>query len=289
MGMVLSQEKKEKGYYVRRSNPLQVKSLNDVTPNYQHIYLSPHFDDAVYSCGGAIGVQAHAGQRPLVVTIFAGIPSSTLELSSFALKMHNVMGFGQDAEPLIAARRKEDANALGHLHADYLWLDYVDAIYRGTPAYYTRNDLICGRVHPGDLEIGRRLAQDLLILYERLPHATWYVPLGVGLHVDHQIVTSAANQLLQHGANIKFYEDFPYAKKARRLRKRLKEIGITLQPVLLEISETLQLRQKAAEMYASQVKLNFGTMEAMYKAMKNYTRRVHHWKIVHMERYWTLS
>jgi LmbE family N-acetylglucosaminyl deacetylase len=264
---------------------LQLKSFTDVTPNYQHIYLSPHFDDVVYSCGGTIGMQARSGQRPLVITIFAGVPP-LLEMSSFALKMHTVMGFGSDVQAVIATRRKEDAHALEYLHADYLWLDYVDALYRGTPAYYTRSDMICGSVHPGDLEIERRLSQDLLMLYERLPHATWYVPLGVGLHVDHQLVASAASRLLHGGANIKFYEDFPYAKKACRLWKRLRQVGFTLHPVQVEVSEMLQARQQAAEMYASQIRLNFGSSEAMYKAMKAYTRRMYHWKMVHMERYW---
>src|SRR2546421_8348267 len=108
MGMVLSHEKREKGCYVRRSLPLQVKSFTDVTPNYQHIYLSPHFDDVVYSCGGTIGMQAHSGQRPLVITVFAGVPPSELEISSFALKKHSAMGFDSDVQAVIAARRKED-------------------------------------------------------------------------------------------------------------------------------------------------------------------------------------
>ncbi len=265
---------------------MQLKSFTDVTPNYQHIYLSPHFDDVVYSCGGTIGMQGRSGQRPLVITVFAGVPTS-LEISPFALKMHTIMGFGSDVQAVIAVRRKEDANALEYLHADYLWLDYVDAIYRGTPAYYTRNDLICGRVHPGDREIERRLSQDLLMLRQRLPHVTWYVPLGVGLHVDHQLVAAAAGCLLHSGANIKFYEDFPYARKVCRLRKRLRQVGVPLQPMQVEIAELLQVRQQAAELYTSQVKMNFGSSEAMYKAMKDYTRRMYHWKRVHVERFWT--
>ena len=93
-------------------------------------------------------------------------------------------------------RRKEDASALDYLEVDYLWLDYLDAIYRGSPAYYSdRDQLIGGDVHPFDATLDRQLAGDLLALQERLPDAVWYAPLGVGRHVDHQIVCSAADQL----------------------------------------------------------------------------------------------
>src|SRR5205085_7602655 len=36
------------------------------------VFVSPHADDAVLSCGGTIGWLADAGRRPLVATIFAG-------------------------------------------------------------------------------------------------------------------------------------------------------------------------------------------------------------------------
>lgn len=266
---------------------MQLKGFNDITPDYQHIYLSPHFDDAVYSCGGTVGVQASLGQRPLVITVFAGIPSSELKLSSFALKMHKLMGFGQNAEAAIITRRKEDASALTHLGADYLWLDYLDAIYRGVPAYYTRRRLVSGKYHPGDLWVDWPLTQDLVALHERLPNVTWFTPLAIGRHVDHQIVFSAARHLMRLGAHVKFYEDFPYiVLRARALQKRLKELGNTLKPELAEVSEMLHLRQEAAEMYDSQVKLNFGNKAAMYKAIRDYTLRIYPSKMAHMERYW---
>ena len=118
---------------------MQLKSFGNITTSYQHIFLSPHFDDVVYSCGGTIGVQVSCGLRPLVMTIFAGIPSLNVELSPYAQQGQRSMGFGQDAASAVAARRQEDVTALDYLHADYLWLDYVDAIYRGTTATRSRN------------------------------------------------------------------------------------------------------------------------------------------------------
>lgn len=270
-----------------------LKSFNEITPDYQHIYLSPHFDDVVYSCGGTIGIQANAGQSPLVITVFAGVPSAELKLSPFASEIHKIMGFGCDVEELITTRRREDASALDCLHADYLWLDYLDAIYRGNPAYYTHSRSVCGKINPADMWIEKQLAQDLLMLHERLPDVTWYAPLGVGYHVDHQLVSSAMNHLIRCGVNVKLYEDFPYVGQKHILRRnvlqrRLRELGGNLKPVMVEISESMHLRLQAAEAYASQVELNFCSRELMHKAMKDYTRSIHPDRRGYTERYWTV-
>src|SRR6266536_3870245 len=149
---------------------MQLNSLSDITTDYQSIYLSPHFDDVVYSCAGTIGAQVRSGQHPLVITVFAGIPSSRLKLSLLAVRFHTYMGFdqfaskilkyrgvgrfvihpreifafGQDAGLVIRARRKEDVRALTYLQADYLWLDYLEAIYRDTPTFFGRQSQLVG-------------------------------------------------------------------------------------------------------------------------------------------------
>lgn len=76
---------------------------------------------------------------------------------------------------------------------------------------------------------------DLDAVYELL--SGWAVdydvvvaPLGIGSHVDHQLVTEAARRLLDEGAPVVFYEDRPYAcsmsddeviEHARRIEPRL--------------------------------------------------------------------
>jgi LmbE family N-acetylglucosaminyl deacetylase len=269
---------------------MQLKGFDDITTRYQHIFLSPHFDDVVYSCGGTIGVQVSCGLRPLVMTIFAGIPSLNVELSLYAQQGQRSMGFGQDAASAVAARCQEDVTALDYLHADYLWLDYADAIYRGNPAYYTsRTQLIGGEVHSGDWWIDRQLAQDLVALHERLPDTVWYAPLGVGRHVDHQIVSSAAGHLIQRGASVKLYEDFPYVLKQGALEERLRKLAGALEPAYVEMSGMLHLRQEAAGMYTSQTHRLFGSKVAMYRAMEHYTHSIRPVQTDHLERYWVAN
>ncbi len=267
---------------------MQLKSLDEIATSHRHIFLSPHFDDAVFSCGGTLGVQVSTGLRPLVITVFGGIPSQTTELSPLATQIHRDMGFRPNALIAVTTRREEDARALNYLNVDYLWLDYLDAMYRGSPPFYTeKSQLIGGKVHSGDLWIDRELAQSLVALHDRLPDAVFYGPLGVGRHVDHQIVSSAIDRLIQRRANVKLYEDFPYVLASGARDERLRELGGTLEPTLVEMSEMLHLRQEAAEMYASQIQANFGDKATMFKAMDDYTHGIRPVETVHLERYWT--
>jgi len=267
---------------------VQLSSVNAITRSARHIFLSPHFDDVVYSCGGTLAVQVSNGLTPLVITVFGGIPPAGLEVSPFAFQIHREMGAAnQDAATIVSNRRKEEANALEYLHANYLWLDYLDAIYRGTPPYYTsQQELIDGDVHPGDMSIDKELAQTLVSLHERLPDTVWYAPLGVGRHVDHQIVASAADRLIQRGATVKFYEDFPYILQEGALEARLQELGGTLEPAYVEMSEMLPQRLEASDMYPSQIVLNFGSRANMRKTMEDYTHGIRPTKTVHLERFW---
>jgi len=270
---------------------LQLTSFNDITTQHRHIFLSPHFDDVVYSCGGTLGVQVSCGLRPLVITVFGGIPPTNQVLSPFAAKVHQDMGADMTRKGPAAAvemRRKEDATALDYLEVDYLWLDYLDAIYRGSPAYYTnRQQLIGGEIDSADLTLDKQLASDLLALQERLPDAVWYAPLGIGRHVDHQIVCSAADRLAQRGAKVYYYEELPYTLQEGTLEARKQELGIAFEPTLVEMSEMLPIRVAAAEMYASQVGPIFTNKEALEHAITNYTHSIRPVETVHLERYWT--
>ncbi|HEU5380387.1 MAG TPA: PIG-L family deacetylase [Ktedonobacteraceae bacterium] len=267
---------------------MQLKSVDDITTGHRHIFLSPHFDDVAYSCGGTLGVQVSVGLRPLVITVFGGIPQETT-LSPFAMQTHRSMGFSQDIAAANATRRQEDATAMELLGVDYLWLDYPDAIYRGTPAYYTsESQLIGGEVHPGDHWIDEELATMLVTLRKRLPDAVWYAPLGVGRHVDHQIVCSAADRLTSLGAKVNLYEDFPYvARRSGSLYERLEEFGNTLEPGLVEMSEMLHLRQEASAKYTSQTTMNFGDETKLFKDMERYSHGIRPVETVHLERYWS--
>ncbi|MGN5478426.1 PIG-L deacetylase family protein [Cupriavidus basilensis] len=82
--------------------------------------LSPHLDDAIFSCGCLIA----AGRNANVLTVFAGLPSPEAALPEW----DRAAGFGSAREAVLS-RRHEDARALGQIGGHPLWLDLLDSQY----------------------------------------------------------------------------------------------------------------------------------------------------------------
>lgn len=174
--------------------------------HYHSIYLAPHLDDAVLSCGGQIFEESCQGKSVLVVTIMAGDPPATV--SDYAQSLHTRWETPQQAS---AARRAEDLAACALLNADALHWPVLDCIYRVTPdtglPLYLSDDDLFGPVHPADAV----LVDDLAARLANLPPAERIVaPLAAGHHVDHQLVRQAAEGHFGH--QLEFYEDFPYVQ-----------------------------------------------------------------------------
>lgn len=265
---------------------MQLASLDQVNPQYRHIYLQPHFDDVALSCGGTIALQRATGQRILVVSVFGGLPKSA-QLSPFAASTHQKMGIGPNAAEAVHQRRAEEAAAADVLRADTLILDFPDAIYRGSPALYTSEDALFGNVNAADLALDEELAGVLMQLHERAPLAVIYAPLGVGHHVDHQLLCSAADRLAQRKLAVKFYEDFPYVAQPGALETRQKELSIPMEPELVEVSGMVRTKEETVAQYSSQIPQLFGTQEAMRQALRGYSSSLRRsYPGIELERYW---
>jgi LmbE family N-acetylglucosaminyl deacetylase len=209
-----------------------------VQEDYQHVYFSPHLDDVVLSCAGRIARQTAAGDRVLVVTIFAGsrgdaVPAPharSLDWAPF-----------QD----LAARRREDRRALQALAADHRWLDYPDAIQR-----HRRYASVTGITAPlprREAALRAQVGASIADVGRRCPAATLYFPLGIGNHVDHQLVSAAGLDRRQvnspQARGLLFYEDTPYVCIPHLLRQRFEQLGIRAPsgsppPVLARARET---------------------------------------------------
>jgi len=246
---------------------------------YTHVYLSPHLDDAVLSCGGLIHRQARAGQLPLVITLFCGQPAADAQLSAFAQLQHTRWGAPTD---VTALRWSEDRAALAVLHADYLRLNYLDCIYRGRSHsdrpdwYYASEQALFGAVHPAEQDLPVELAA---VLSEFIPpgkDVTLYAPLTVGNHVDHQLTLAAALILKAQGWCLKFYEDYPYVEAEGALSAALVARGADRwQPVVTPLDENnLAAKIEAIACYASQLGVLFGGAGAMAARVRGYVARV---------------
>ncbi|MEO7000811.1 MAG: PIG-L family deacetylase [Ktedonobacterales bacterium] len=267
---------------------MRLTSLDAINQNYRHIYLQPHFDDAILSCGGAIAQQVRFGQHVLVITVFGGVPADgTTHLSPFAAQNHRQTGLSEQVAEAVATRRAEDAAAVELLGGDVFALDYLDAIYRGSPAFYQAEESLFGSVNANDVQNDEELGALFLNIAERAPLAAIYAPLGVGHHVDHQLCCSAADRLAQRKLNVKFYEDFPYVARPGALEDRQRELGIPMEPEMVEISGQLREKEEALALYKSQVRQLFGSEDAMRQALRTYSGSIRKaYPGIYIERYW---
>ncbi len=125
-------------------------------------------------------------------------------------------------------------------------------------------------------------------IHERAPLAALYAPLGIGHHVDHQLCCSAADRLAQRKLNVKFYEDFPYvAQSAGSLETRQQELGIPMEPELVEISGVSARKEEAITQYTSQVPQLFGNQERLHQMLVSYSGSLRRtYPGIQIERYW---
>jgi LmbE family N-acetylglucosaminyl deacetylase len=232
--------------------------------DYAHVYVAPHLDDAVLSCGGRIALQIADGKSVLVVTICAGSPRAGAELSPFAQYLHDAWSLGDDP---IARRREEDRRALAVLGCDGLHLDLLDAPYR--VAAYGERDAVFGAVAAND-PLADQLPAILVQLCAQQPQSCFYVPLGVGSHVDHQLVCVAGIDLQNRGANVVWYEDAPYAaKRPQAVAARLAALPDRLVPATIAIDAVLERKLAAIREYRSQLSELFGAA-SMEQVMTDY-------------------
>jgi LmbE family N-acetylglucosaminyl deacetylase len=167
-----------------------------------HLFLSPHLDDAVLSCGGLIHQLVQRGESVRILTVMAGDPPDPLPHSPIVDELHTRWQSG--ASP-VAARREEDRAAAMQLGAEVEHLGIPDCPYRvddSGKALYPRSEDLFGPVHQADpaLQIALELPAEAQIAY---------IPLGVGGHVDHKVV-SVLGQRWYGKVALLLYEEYPY-------------------------------------------------------------------------------
>ena len=187
------------------------------------LFVSPHLDDAVLSCGALI---AHLA--PLtsvtVATIFThDTPGPhTRSARKFALQC----GWKHSAE-LFEERRKEDAKVLTEAGAGHLHLGFADALFRRRPAacglrraagrlvpelehiYPTYSFHVArGRISTLDGDMFDRIATSIYAVAESIQAGTVFFPMGIGEHVDHVMARTIGEHYYR--GNAVFYADFPY-------------------------------------------------------------------------------
>lgn len=219
------------------------------------LFIQPHYDDVPLSCGGTVALLAEQGHEPRLLTVFAGELVDEM-VGPFAAWKHERWKVS-DVEHVLAVRRAEDAAAAQVLGAPVRWLGLPDAIYRGDR--YRSDPELFGALKGEELELAAHLADEIRHLPEWRDGMKVFVPLGVGSHVDHQLVFEAGRHLAAQGAEVYAYEDCPYAiHTPAGVDARLALVGHAVgDPLFVPIGGTLERRIDSIACYASQVPVIF--------------------------------
>ncbi|GAB4547901.1 MAG: hypothetical protein OHK0023_09950 [Anaerolineae bacterium] len=258
-----------------------------------HIYLSPHFDDAVFSCGGQIYQIACSGQRVTVYTVMAGFPPPHFKPTPFTDELHARWALGNDPEAVITARQAEDRAAISMLGADVRFGTIPDSVYRVSAdgeAFYPAVEAIFSPVNPHDTANLAMLEADFCRNFANVlpfdPNETiLYIPLGVGKHVDHLLTRALGAHLAAQFRlrNAYFYEEYPYARKGRqKILEAVVDLHQVLEPYRSHfglrvtsqkvVIDEVALRQKiaASACYVSQVSTFWENTAALEADLRSY-------------------
>lgn len=185
------------------------------------LFISPHLDDAILSCGGLISYLS-SKTSVKVITVFSKASSGPYTM--FAKRFIKNCSY-DDADTLFADRRVEDKKIMKKLKSEFLHLGFVDAAFRKKDAIYFLKRAIGGflsellHLYPlGRNVFSGKIAREDERLIEKIESKLWaiinqsddwlvFCPLAIGQHVDHCIVRHLCQESF---GRLIYWSDFPY-------------------------------------------------------------------------------
>ncbi len=247
--------------------------------SYAAIFVSPHLDDAILSCGGTVHQFVRAGKPVLIVTVMAGNPPEG-DLSPFAQSLHKRWHLAAED---VAHRRMEDIDACVNLGADWRHWEIPDCIYRrgkvnAEPLYVSEESLF-GEIDPSE----RELVDHLSGLMRSLPDTdSLFIPLAVGHHVDHQLTRLAAESWLDPSL-FAYYEEYPYSETENQITAALDNSGRWSPEIVYLETADIEARINAITCYQSQISTFFEDLEDLSQQVRRYVG------VVGGERFWSVT
>lgn len=212
----------------------EVAAQTPAIPARNLLVVSPHLDDAVFSCGRLLASSSNA----VVLTVFAGSPPSASMLTDW----DRSCGFDSGAQAM-AGRQREDDAALAIFGATPRRLDFPDSQY-------------CSGHSAPPLE---QIAAAILgAIRECAPEAV-LLPLGL-FHSDHRLAHEAALLALDDAGDLPgfAYADALYRAIPGLLDERLAYLAerrLLLRPApFIESHRAGEMKARAVACYQSQLR-----------------------------------
>jgi LmbE family N-acetylglucosaminyl deacetylase len=173
--------------------------------HYEAVFVSPHLDDAVFSCAAEIVRSVERGPV-LVLNVFTRYPEN--------VSVRSVI--------LGAERYVEEKAAADFLRFASHNLDEPDAFFR-RPQYRSIGNIFRPPVREDLEDYLTRLRMRVFDFLQPLTFERLYAPLGIGWHVDH-VLTHAVFEPWMERNDVTYYEDAPYSLFPNATRYRLNEL-----------------------------------------------------------------
>lgn len=208
--------------------------------------LSPHRDDAAFSLSLTLHEAVRAGCAVRVIVI--------VTRSSYAPFAAVDPGMSESVEAISALREREDEAFIARLRregaVEVVTLERQDAPLRGDyPAL--------SFLHSRPYDEGERAELEAVTAeLERLTDSdVFFVPLGLGEHVDHRIARDAACRAWSD-RRLAFYEELPYAcvLQEEQITSHARAVAPGVGPRTLGRSSALDDKAASVGCYPSQVR-----------------------------------
>lgn len=250
-----------------------------------HVFLSPHFDDAVLSCGAYIRSLTMKGINVTIMTVMGGNLPDPLPHSPLIDDLHARWNIGDNP---VEIRKKEDMNAARTLGALTATITIPDCVYRTHDGVvlYPDEASIFGAIHPNDPAQEKLRLDDLTS--ETFIKAV-YIPLGIGEHVDHALVRDAGIGLHdQHPPfEVWFYEDYPYSADPQKYQDALNRFPRKIESVIYpQKSSHIRSKLGAIACYESQISTFWANLNDMKDAVQTHMKSVGNGTLA--ERFWRI-
>jgi LmbE family N-acetylglucosaminyl deacetylase len=207
------------------------------------VILSPHLDDAALSMGSAM-LRATESMPFLVIDVFSTVSWWRFDLTDGRLAR------------IQTTRDAEEEKVMRLTHSRLRRWGLAEAPRRGYPL----EEIFTTERKPEALKTHEIIRQRVRDLAEEKSRERWFLPLGVGNHIDHRIARDAALEGLRDAGvaakAVYFYEDLPYAAMVPDIQEFSGFLAGVLPDARLEISSrtiALPLKSRLLRFYYSQL------------------------------------
>ena len=206
-------------------------------PSKTCIFISPHLDDAILSCGGYLTHLRKNDHQVIVITVFSEAESNRHSKHTKQYLKHCGLNPTMVSPDMFFQHRKdEDKQALKIIGLKGHYLGFSDLAWRKNKKikslflYPNHKTIFSAQIHQQDelmiKQISRKIKTKLVKYHPQ--EVTIFAPIGIGNNTDHIIINKLLNNY-EKSYQVVYWEDYPYnLNKDLRSKQKIKGYKLVL-------------------------------------------------------------